>query len=54
MTVRDVAAAMGSTTTSASRLRHELIYRELIVAHSRGKVQFAVPYMAEYLNALIR
>ncbi|MDK8449943.1 hypothetical protein [Corynebacterium mastitidis] len=34
--------------------RHELIYRELIVAHSRGKVQFALPYMAEYLNALIR
>lgn len=52
--VREVAEAMGSTTTGASRLRHELIYRELIVAHSRGKVQFALPYMAEYLNALIR
>ncbi|KQB85622.1 ATP-binding protein [Corynebacterium oculi] len=52
--VSDIAEALGSTTTGVSRLRHELIYRELIEAHSQGKVKFSLPYMAEYLNGLIR
>lgn len=52
--VADIAKTLGSTTTGISRLRHELIYRELIVAHSQGKVKFSLPYMTEYLNGLIR
>lgn len=54
VSVVDIAQSLGSTTTGVSRLRHELIYRELIAAHSQGKVEFSLPYMAEYLNGLIR
>ncbi|MDP9851023.1 ATP-binding protein [Corynebacterium lowii] len=52
--ISEIAGALGTATTGVSRLRHELIYRELIVPHSHGKVQFSLPYMAEYLNSLIR
>lgn len=46
----DIATRLGKTTRSLSVPRARLIRDSLIEAPSWGKVSFAIPYMADYLN----
>lgn len=48
-----IAEAMGRKPSGVSQLRHDLIYRELIVPASTGYVEFTLPYFADYLNTLV-
>lgn len=47
----DVAVRLGKTTQQLSTIRARLIAEDVIETSSWGKVSFAVPYMADYLNA---
>lgn len=46
-----VAARLGKTPQQVATVRARLISEDVIEAPSWGKVSFAIPYMAEYLNA---
>lgn len=46
-----VAARMGKTLQQVSSYRARLIREDVIEASAWGKVEFAIPYMADYLNA---
>ena len=46
-----IAQRMGRTAQQVSSYRARLIREDVIEASSWGKVSFAIPYMAEYLNA---
>lgn len=46
-----VAARMGKTPQQVSSYRARLIREDVIEASAWGKVEFAIPYMADYLNA---
>ena len=48
-----IAETMGRKLSGISQLRHDLIYRELIVSASTGYVEFTLPYFADYLNTLV-
>jgi hypothetical protein len=41
---------MGKTAQQVSLYRERLIREDVIEASSWGRVSFAIPYMAEYLN----
>lgn len=47
----EVAAAMGATTKEVSSYRSRLIDEGLVSKAGYGKVDFAIPYMREYLQA---
>nr|WP_120491375.1 ATP-binding protein [Corynebacterium lactis] len=51
--VKDVAEKMGRKVSGVSQLRHDLIYRELIVPASVGHIEFSLPYFADYLLSLV-
>ncbi|WP_246847026.1 ATP-binding protein [Corynebacterium sp. sy039] len=50
--LRDIAEKLGTDTTALSRPRQALIHREIISAHSRGYLEFCLPYMVEYLESI--
>ena len=45
-----VASRLGKTTSQVASVRAHLLGEDVIEAPSWGKVSFAIPYMAEYLN----
>ena len=47
----EVARRMGKTLQQVSSYRARLIREDVIEASSWGRVSFAIPYMADYLNA---
>ena len=53
MATSAIAETMGRKLSGISQLRHDLIYRELIVSASTGYLKFTLPYFADYLNTLV-
>ena len=47
----EVASRLGKSAQQVSSYRARLIQEDVIEASSWGKVSFAIPYMADYLNA---
>lgn len=48
--VSDIAQRMGSNISGISMVRARLIKEDLIETPARGKIRFAVPYLAQYLT----
>ncbi|MDD6417995.1 MAG: hypothetical protein PUF86_04890 [Paratractidigestivibacter faecalis] len=46
---KDLAARLGRSTKSLSSVRRQLIQRQVIEPVRRGYVDFAIPFMREYL-----
>ena len=46
----DLAAALGTKPNGISMARRSLLDKELLVAPSYGHLDFALPYLAEFLD----
>ena len=49
--ISEIAERLGCTSSFAQTYKRRLLQAGLIEQHRRGKVRFAVPYLAEYINS---